>query len=303
MRVFMTGGTGFVGNVLTNKLIEHGYGVTVLTRSITKDRDLPQGVSLLEGDPTQEGLWQERVGDHEIVINLAGTSIFKRWTHGTKRAIRDSRILTTQNLVKALSTRKGKETVLLSTSAVGYYGFCGDKEVDEGSPPADDFLASLAHAWEDSALRAEKLGVRVLLCRFGIVLDTKEGALKRMLPLFKWCLGSPLGNGEQWFSWIHQRDLANIYLFLINQRDISGPINFTAPHPVKNKEMTKILGEVLKRPTFMPHVPGFMLKLFLGEFASALLEGQKVQPKRLLEAGFQFQFPTIREALYDLLGE
>jgi uncharacterized protein (TIGR01777 family) len=303
MRVFITGGTGFVGNTLTNMLIEHGYGVTVLTRAITKDRGLPQGMSFLEGDPTQEGLWQESVGDHEIVINLAGASIFRRWTHSNKRAIRYSRILTTQNLVKALSTRKGKETLLLSTSAVGYYGFRADKEVDESSPPADDFLASLTHEWEDSALKAEKLGVRVLLCRFGIVLGTKDGALKRMLPLFKWYLGSPLGNGEQWFSWIHQQDLANIYLFLINQKDISGPINFTAPHPVRNKEMTKILGEVLKRPTFMPHVPGFMLKLFLGEFASTLLEGQKVLPKRLLDMGFHFKFSNIHDALQDLLGE
>ena len=303
MRVFITGGTGFVGKVLTNRLIDQGYGVTVLTRAITKARSLPQDVSFLEGDPTYEGPWQEQVAEYDIIINLAGTSIFRPWTSGTKKTIRESRILTTRNLVKALSARKGKETLLLSTSAVGYYGFRGDKEVDESAPPANDFLASLTHEWEDSALKAEKLGVRVLLCRFGIVLGTEGGALKKMLPLFKWYLGSPLGNGKQWFSWIHQQDLANIYLFLINQKDISGPINCTTLHPVRNREMTKVLGEVLKRTTFMPHVPGFLLKLFLGEFATILLEGQKVLPKRLLEAGFQFQFPNIREALYDLLGE
>ena len=197
MRVFITGGTGFVGSTLIDKLIEQGYDVTVLTRAIRDDQVLPKGTSFLEGDPTYEGPWQENVAEYDIIINLAGTSIFRRWTQGTKKAIRDSRILTTQNLVKALSTRKGKETLLLSTSAVGYYGFCGDKEVDESSPPGDDFLASVAHAWEDSALKAEKLGVRVLLCRFGIVLGKRDGALKRMLPLFKWYLGSPLGKGEQ----------------------------------------------------------------------------------------------------------
>ena len=301
MKIFITGGTGFVGSILTKTFSGHGYQVTVLTRSIKEGLALPEGASFLEGDSTQEGAWQKSVTEHDIIINLAGASIFKRWTRDNKRAIRDSRILTTRNLVKALGDRQGKETVLLSTSAVGYYGYSGDEEVDENSPAADDFLASVTREWEASALEAEKLGVRVLVCRFGVVLGATGGALQRMLPLFRWYLGSPLGSGKQWFSWIHQQDLANIYLFLINQRDISGPINVTAPHPVRNKEMTKVLGEVLTRPTFMPNIPGFILKLFLGEFSSTLLDGQKVLPKRLLDMGFHFEFSNIREALQDLL--
>lgn len=301
MRIFMTGGSGFVGSILTKTFSGHGCQVTVLTRSIREDLTLPEGVRFIEGDSTREGAWQKSVSEHDIIINLAGASIFKRWSRDNKGAIRDSRLMTTKNLVKALGARKGKETVLISTSAVGYYGDSGDEEMDENSPAADDFLASVTREWEASALQAEKHGVRVLVCRFGIVLGATGGALQRMLPLFRWYLGSPLGTGKQWFSWIHQRDLANIYMFLINQKDISGPINVTAPHPVRNKEMTRVLGEVLNRHTFMPNIPGFILKLFLGEFSSTLLNGQKVLPKRLLEMGFHFEFSNIRDALQDLL--
>lgn len=301
MNVFMTGGTGFVGTSLVQRLTEQGHKVTVLTRSMREDHVLPQGASFLEGNPTQKGAWQEKVTAHEIIINLAGASIFRRWTDKTKRALRDSRILTTQNLVEALSGRKGKETLFLSTSAVGYYGSKGDSELDELSPPGDDFLASLVQDWEATALKAEEFEARVVLCRFGIVLGATGGALGMMRPLFKWCLGSPLGSGTQWFSWIHQRDLVNIYLFLINQKGVSGPVNCAAPHPVRNREMTKIFGEVMKRPTFLPYVPSFLLKLFLGEFASVLLEGQKVIPTALLENGFRFRFPDLHSALTDLL--
>jgi uncharacterized protein (TIGR01777 family) len=301
MRVFITGGTGFVGTNLTNQLVQQGHNVTVLTRAIRKDRALPIGASFLEGDPTREGNWQHRVGEHEVIINLAGASIFRRWTRNAKVAMRESRILTTRNLVHALSAREGKETLFLSASAVGYYGFHGDEEVDESSPAGADFLASLSHEWEAEALEADKLGVDVLLCRFGIVLGEGGGALEKMLTPFRWHLGSPLGSGRQWFSWIHQEDLVNIYLFLINQKGISGPINFTAPCPVRNRDLMRILGEVLNKPTFMPNVPGVMLKLSMGEFGSVLLNGQKVLPKRLSEAAFQFEFPDIRGALQNLL--
>ncbi len=303
MKVFMTGGTGFVGTALMPKLTEQGYEVTLLTRSIRKDRFHPAGVSLLEGDSTKKGTWQESVPGHDIFINLAGASIFARWTRRRKKMIRDSRLLTTQNLVDALSGRKDKETLLLSTSAVGYYGYHGDEELDESSPPGNDFLASVTSEWEAEAVRAQTYGVRVLLCRLGIVLGSKGGALDRMIPLFKWYLGSPLGNGEQWFSWIHEQDLANIYLFLINQKDISGPINCTAPYPVTNREMTRAMAEVLNRHTLIPSVPGFMIKLLLGEFGSTLIDGQKVLPGKLLEAGFQFRFSNISQALEDLLKE
>jgi uncharacterized protein (TIGR01777 family) len=303
MKIFMTGGTGFVGTILTRKLTEKGHQVTVLTRSIRKDRVLPNNASFLEGDPTHRGPWQRKMAEHEIIINLAGTSIFRRWTRKTKRAIADSRILTTRNLVEALSDGTQKDRVFLSTSAVGYYGVRGTEALDEDSPPGDDFLASLTRKWEAEALEAQKIGVRSLVCRFGIVLGFGGGALGKMIPLFNWYLGSPLGTGEQWISWIHEQDLVEAYLFLISKKDICGPVNFTAPRPVTNKEMTEILGEVLNKPTFMPAVPALLLKLVMGEFGSILLGGQRVLPKRLLDMGFHFQFSNIREALENLLKE
>ena len=302
MKIFMTGGTGFVGTTLTRKLVVHGNKVTVLTRSIkNKDHKLPKGASYLEGDPTRAGAWQESVADHEAIINLAGTSIFKRWTSNTKKAIRDSRVLTTQNLAHALSARKGKETMFFSTSAVGYYGFCGDEDLGEGSPGGNDFLASVTRDWETAALEVEKHDISVILCRFGIVLGSSGGALNQLVPLFKKGLGSPLGGGKQWFSWIHEQDLVNVYLFLLEQRNISGPINCTAPEPVRNREFTIALGKALGRPTFMPPVPGFFIRLAMGEFGSVLLNGQKVMPKRLVDMGFAFQFSNIKQALEDLL--
>ena len=302
MKIFMTGGTGFVGTTLTKKLIQEKHQITILTRALTEDSPLPKGVTYLEGDPAEKGVWQESVAEHEVVINLAGASIFRRWSETAKELIRDSRIHTTQNLVDALASRKGKETLLLSTSAIGYYGFQEDEDLGEESGPGEGFLASLAQEWESAALQAEVFGAKVALLRFGIVLGKNGGALRQMVPLFNMYLGSPLGRGEQWFSWIHEEDLAGIYSYLIAERNISGPINCTAPNPVQNRDLTKTLAEVLGKPTFMPAVPGFMLRWIMGEFGSVLLEGQKVLPSRLLDMGFRFKFPEIKKALQDLLG-
>jgi len=301
MKVFMTGGTGFVGKTLTRYLIEQGHQVTVLTRKIPENLTLPEGISLLEGDPTKRGEWQRTLIKHEIIVNLAGASVFRKWDKKAKAIIRDSRVLTTTNLVEALSDGVEKETTLISTSAVGYYGFRGDEELDEESLPGDDFLASVCRDWESAAIRAESFGVRVLTCRFGIVLGKNGGALGEMIPLFRKGLGSPLGSGKQWFSWIHEMDLIDIYLFLMANKGLSGPINCTAPEPVRNIELTKSLGKVLGKPTFMPAVPDFMIKLIKGEFGSVLLEGQKIRPKKLLDAGFRFRFSRIDEALRDLM--
>jgi uncharacterized protein (TIGR01777 family) len=302
MKIFMTGGTGFVGSTLTTKLTQAGHEVTLLTRTLRKDRPLPKGASYLEGNPTAKGPWQDKVALHDAAVNLAGTSIFTRWSDTAKKAMKESRILTTENLVEALAARKGKETTLLSTSAVGYYGFCGDEELDEESPHGEGFLASLSDAWEQAALRARDSGARVVLLRFGVVLGRNGGALMKMVPLFKWYLGSPLGSGEQWFSWIHQQDLVAIHLFLLDRKELAGPVNCTAPAPVRNREMTTVLGDVLGKPTFMPAVPGFMIKMVTGEFGSLFLKGQRVLPKKLLEAGFRFSFPDLQGALEDLLS-
>jgi len=301
MKVFITGGTGFVGTTLTQKLAQEGHEVAVLTRS-TKGRPAAlKGVAYVEGDPTQKGAWQEKIADQDVVINLAGASIFRRWNDAAKKLIWDSRIHTTQNLVEALSARKDKETHLFSTSAVGYYGFHEDEVLDEKSPSGEGYLADLSRAWESAALKAEEHGVRVVLTRFGIVLGRRGGALQQMITPFKWWMGSPLGSGNQWFSWIHEQDLVDIFLYLIKEKKNSEAVNCTAPNPVTNRELTRTLGEVLGKPTFMPAVPGFVMSLALGEFGSVLLKGQRVVPKKLLEAGFRFSFPDLRSALKDLL--
>jgi uncharacterized protein (TIGR01777 family) len=302
MKIFMTGGSGFVGTTLTRELTHRGHAVTILTRRIKPGQALPGGASFLEGNPTAKGAWQEKAAEHEVFINLAGTSIFSRWTDEMKKDLRDSRILTTRNLVEAIQGRREKNAHLLSTSAVGYYGFRGDEELSEESPPGKDFLATLATDWESEARRAETAGARVVLCRFGIVLGRDGGMLGQIVPIFRFYLGSPLGSGRQWFSWIHERDLSSVFLFLMDHPDIRGPVNCTAPEPVRNRDMTKTLGKVLGVPTFMPSVPGFVLRLMKGEFGSVILEGQRVLPRKLQAAGFPFQFPELRGALQDLLS-
>ena len=296
MKIFMTGGTGFVGKTLAPALVRSGQEVTILTRAAKEEAS---GVSWVEGDPTQRGRWQDEVKEHEAVINLAGASIFTRWTEEAKKMIRDSRMITTRRLVEALEG--GRVKTFFSPSAIGYYGFHGDETLSEEASPGGDFLALLAKDWEAEAKEAEKKGCRVVITRFGIVLGEKGGALGQMIPLFNKYLGGPLGSGKQWFSWIYIKDLVRAYLFLLEHPEISGPVNFTAPNPVRNKELSQSLGKILRRPAFLP-APGFMLRLVLGEFGSILLEGQKVIPRKLLQAGFQFQYPEIAPALGQVVG-
>jgi len=304
MNVFITGGTGFVGTTLTRQLMEKGHHVTILTRKMPSQPShaATKGVSYLEGDPVRPGPWQEQVSGHDTIINLAGASIFRKWNRKAKELIRDSRVLTTAHLVEAMSSDVNRQTTLISTSAVGYYGFREDEVLDEESPPGDDFLSAVTRDWEAAAARAETLGARVVICRFGIVLGKGGGALGEMVPLFQKGLGSPLGTGRQWFSWVHQDDLVRIYLFLMDRDDMSGPVNCTAPEPVTNRRLTRALGMALGKPTILPPVPGIVIRLMKGEFGTLLLKGQRVLPKKLLTAGFQFQFPAIQEALNDLLG-
>ena len=295
MKIFMTGGTGFVGTYLSKQLISHGHKVTILIHPAESNRLNIEGLTYLTGNSTAKGQWQKSVPEHDVIINLAGASIFSRWTQKQKEIIRSSRISTTQNLVEALPNNS-KHITFFSTSAVGYYGFHKDEELTESSPAGDDFLAKLAYDWEQEALLAKNKGVSVVLTRFGIVLGKNGGALGLMFPLFKYFLGGPLGSGQQWFSWVHMHDLAEAFIFLLNHKEISGAVNLCSPNPVRNKELGKAIGKILHRPSFMP-APGFIINLFLGEFGSVLLKGQRVVPSRLLDAGFIFQYPNIEEAL------
>jgi uncharacterized protein (TIGR01777 family) len=302
MKVFITGGTGFVGRTLTEKLIEKGHSVTILTRAAGNKHRKHSSTTLIEGDPSRPGPWQEKVPEHDAIVNLAGASIFSRWTKKEKERILESRVLTTKNLVESLSRRDGKGKIFLSNSAVGYYGFTGDELLDEDNPPGKDFLADVTRQWEAAALAAEEHDARVVICRLGIVLGKGGGALSEMLSLFKKGLGSPLGSGKQWFSWIHEKDLADIYLFLMERENVRGPVNLTAPNPVRNRALTYALAKSLGKRVLLPPVPGFMIRLVKGEFGSVVLKGQRVIPARLTEENYTFRFPDIEGALKDLVN-
>jgi len=302
VNIFMTGGSGFVGSSLIRALLTEGHRLTILTRSIKncdKFINVP-GVSLIEGDPGKKGDWQNYVSRHECLINLAGESIFSRWTEKRKRLIWESRVLTTRNLIDAIEQNQGKKITLFSASGVGYYGFSKNKDFHEGMGPGNDFLARLAKEWENEAVKASQKGIRVIPMRFGMVLGKNGGGIARMAPLFRCCLGGRIGNGKQWVSWIHIKDLVNALLFLINKPALSGPVNFTSPNPVKNKNLVESLATALHRPAFLP-VPGLMLKLVWGELASVLLNGQRALPRTLLENGFTFSFPEIDGAVGNLV--
>jgi uncharacterized protein (TIGR01777 family) len=300
MKILMTGGTGFVGKHLSSRFIQEGNEVTILTRFLKESGNHPKGISYLQGDPTQKGPWQAAIPGHDVIINLAGASIFSKWSDEYKKQLRDSRLFTTRNIVEGIPSGGEKGFSFFSTSAVGYYGFHGDEELGEKSPPGNDFLARLAVDWEAEALKAQEKGARVVITRLGIVLGERGGALGQMIPLFKRFVGGPIGSGQQWFSWVHIKDLAEAFVFLSKHPEISGPVNVCSPNPVKNRDLAKALGGALCRPSFMP-APGFMIRMVLGEFGSVILEGQRVLPRQLLKKGFTFQYPDIDQALRSII--
>jgi uncharacterized protein len=300
MNIFITGGTGFIGKPLSKALSDKGHRIYILTRSL-KNPAHPDNILYVDGDPACKGPWLERLVECDVVINLAGASIFKRWTSAYKETLLKSRIDTTRNIVEGLAKHEKSDLLLISASAVGYYGFHDDKMLDEKAAPGEDFLASLSKEWEAAAMVALSCGARVIINRFGIVLGKGGGAIQMMTPLFRYWLGSPLGNGRQYFSWIHLYDLISIILYQIENTGLSGVYNCTAPHPVTNRELTKAITIAMKKPLILPPVPGFLLKLAMGEFANVLLKGQRVMPKRLTDAGYSFKFQEINTALHDIL--
>lgn len=299
MRIFITGGSGFVGRALVGHLTASGHQVTVLSRKAAAPTAIH--AQLCQGDPTKPGPWQEEMRAHEAVINLAGASIFCRWTPANRRSILDSRIISTRNIVNALATPGARVKVLLNCSAVGYYGDRGDEDLTESSPAGQGFLAEICRAWEAEATRAEDAGVRVVRCRLGVVLGRNGGALAQMVRVFRFGLGARLGHGRQWFPWIHQDDLARIFALALDNPAIIGPVNCVAPQAVTNRELTRSLAAVLHRPLLLPPAPAFILKLLQGEASSLLLSSQKVSPGLLAQGGFRYDFPNLAAALTDLL--
>jgi len=296
MHILLTGGTGLIGRQLCRHWLSQGHRLTVLSR--TPDKVAKICGAQVRGVALFEDLGQEPV---DAIINLAGAPIADRpWTSKRKALLWSSRITLTETLLAWLESREQKPQVLISGSAIGWYGDGGERELTEASPPViDDFASQLCIAWEETAQRAEALGIQVILIRTGLVLSAEGGFLSRLLLPFKLGLGGPIGNGRQWMPWIHINDQIALIDFLLHRNEASGPYNACAPKPVRNREFAKTLAGVLHRPSFMP-MPALALKVGLGELSLLLLGGQKAVPARLLEAGFTFQFTDLRAALDDL---
>jgi len=288
-----------VGSALADHLLSLGHQVTVTGSS--KNENLPdrQGFNRLVADTSRKGDWQEIVPEQDVLVNLAGRSIFHLWSKQYKQEIRDSRILTTRNLVEAIADNS--QAVLLNASAAGFYGDGGEHEKDESAPAGNGFLAEVCREWEAEAKKADRKGARVAIMRFGVILGAKGGAIATMKTPFQMGLGGPIGNGRQWFPWIHLDDLVQAFTFLLTNKNCRGMYNFVAPGLVRQKEFVKALGQVLNRPTILP-APSWAMKLALGEFGRSLLQGQKAVPKELLQQGYSFVHPSLKQALQEILG-
>jgi uncharacterized protein len=304
MKIVVAGGTGFIGSALCARLAAQGHSLILLIRSISSAADSPNKKTIL-WQPELPGEWEnilaQAVAEADGIINLTGESIAgKRWSEVQKRKLRSSRIESTRALVTAIARAKKKPGFLLNASAVGYYGPRGDEEVTEETGPGDDFLSRLCVEWEDESKKAEAQGVRVIRLRTGIVLGTGGGALSKMIMPFKLFIGGPLGSGRQWMPWIHLDDEIGLIEFLLENTDARGAVNATAPNPVTMKEFCRTLGSVLHRPCWAP-VPGFALRVLLGEMADILLMGQRAVPATAQKLGYRFRYPTLQEALETLL--
>jgi uncharacterized protein len=299
MRIFVTGGTGLIGRRLIPVLIHAGHQVVLLTRS--PQPNLSRGQEIIVGDPNQpHDSWMNLLDDCQGVIHLAGAPLFtKRWTKRFKEEIRRSRVSSTHWIATRLLQKPLDNRVFLSGSAIGYYGNRGDEELNENSAPGQGFLADVSREWEDAAEQARQVA-RVVNIRTGIVLDPNGGSLPKMKLPFKLFAGGPLGNGQQWMSWIHHEDMVRGIVFALNEAQMQGPVNFTAPEPVRNWGFCKTLGSVMKRPSWLP-APKFAIKLALGEVAEVALGSQRVYPARLSDMNFTFQYPTLQPALENLL--
>lgn len=306
MKVAVTGATGFVGHRLVERLQAEGHQVVVFSRNSDRAAKVfPKtafpAVEIVPYTSTTAGDWQQVISGCDGVVNLAGEPISERWTPAHKQSILESRKLGTQRIVEAIAQANPKPQVLVNASAIGYYGTSETATFDESSNPGNDFLAEVCKAWESEAQKVKDAGVRLVILRFGIVLGM-GGAIAKMLPPFKLFAGGPIGSGKQWFSWIHRDDLVSLILQALTQPSMEGIYNATAPNPVRMAEFCDTLGQVMHRPSWLP-VPAFAIEALLGDGAIVVLEGQEVLPKRTQSAGFQYQYPTVKQALEEVVTE
>lgn len=307
MKVAITGATGFVGSRLVERLQADGHQVVVLSRNpATATQVFPASafpqVAVVAYTPTESGDWQQAIAGCDAVVNLAGEPLAEqRWTPAHKQRVLESRQLGTQKLVEAIAQANPKPQVLVSASAIGYYGTSETATFDETSAPGQDFLADVCKQWEAAAAPVQDSGVRLVILRIGIVLGM-GGAISKMLPPFKLFAGGPIGTGRQWFSWIHREDLVSLILRAISDSSLSGTFNATAPNPVRMADFCQQLGIALNRPSWLP-VPAMALEVLLGDGAQVVLEGQEVRPKRTLETGFQYQYPEVKAAIAQVVSE
>jgi uncharacterized protein len=301
MRVTVTGATGLIGTRLVAALARRGDEVTVLSRDRARARErLGSGIEAVAWDPLGEPAPTSALSGRDGVIHLAGEPVAQRWSAAAKERIRMSRESGTANLVAGLRSADPRPRVLVSASAVGFYGAHGDEEVPESTAPGGDFLAEVCVAWERAAEAAGELGVRVAIVRTGIVLDPDGGALAKMLPPFRAGIGGPVAGGKQWMPWIHVDDLVGLYLAALDRESWSGPLNGSAPQPVTNKDFSKALGRALRRPALAP-VPRLALRALYGEMEQIVTTGQRAVPQRPLALGHVYAHPDLDEALRSAL--
>lgn len=306
MRVIITGGTGLIGSNLAQRLAAANYDVIILSRNPDKTTGLPAGVKAVRWDSqTAEG-WGHLADGAKAIVNLAGASIAgdgfipSRWTDKRKKLILDSRVKAGQAVVEAVDAAASKPELIIQSSAVGYYGPHGDETLSEATGPGHDFLAQVCQAWERSVQSVVQQGVRLVVIRTGVVLSTQDGAFPLLLLPHKLFVGGPMGSGKQWLPWIHLEDEVRAIQFLIENSQAQGVYNLCAPEPVTNRQMSQAIGKAISRPSFLP-VPGFALKLLLGEAASLVLDGQRQIPQRLTHSGFTFSHPDLLPAIRHLV--
>lgn len=306
MKIAISGATGFVGSRLVAKLHAEGHRILVLTRNTTFAQKVfpPQAFPNLEiiaYTPIVSGAWQDTIAGCDGVVNLAGEPIAEgRWTPERKQEILNTRKLGTQKIVEAIAKSQPQPSVLVNTSAIGYYGTSETASFDEDSANGKDFLAQVCQEWEAEAGKVKDINVRLVILRFGIILGN-GGALGKMITPFKLFAGGPIGTGQQWFSWIHLDDIVSLIIQALTKSTMEGVYNGTAPQPVSMNDLSTTMGKVMNRPSWLP-VPGFAIEAILGDGAKVVLEGQQVLPKRTLESGFEYQYPNLQSALTQILS-